>query len=127
MAEYQPGVCNLNTAETDYRRKAGHFMAVVSFIAIVLLIVFKAHGLVRFIVLAPLIYLTAISYLQAKNKFCVQYAATGKQNTDEDSKSAVIIEGTDEKTADKTKAKKMHIQAVSIGIFIAAIIALLTL
>ncbi len=117
----------MNTAETAYRRKAGNFMVVVSAVVAILLFVFGAHSIVRFVVVAPLIYLTAISYLQAKNKFCVQYAATGKQNTDESSEQAVSIADEKATQADKAKAKKMHIQAAGIGIVVAILFASIAL
>lgn len=102
-------------------------MLAVTVVAIVLLLSLSVANIIRFIAIAPLGYLTAISYLQAKNKFCVQYASTGKQNADEASKSAVAVADEKAVAADKAKAKKMHMQAIGIGIVIATIIAILPL
>ena len=128
MAKYKPGVCNLDKAETAHRRKAGDFMLALTVTATILLFVFSAQSLAVFIVVLFLSYLTAICYLQAKNRFCVQYAAAGKQNTSETSKKGAKPVAEDEaKETDRAKANNMHAQAMFIGLVVASVVAILSL
>jgi len=124
MAEYIPGVCNINAEEIAYRRKAGNFMLALSVIITVLLIIMNASFLISFILIVPFVTLTTLSYLQAKNAFCVKYAGSGQENASESSKSAKAISNRKNIEIDKAKANKMYMQSVAIGIIIALIVDL---
>ena len=84
---YVPGVCNINREEIAYRRKWGDIAAIVTVVLTVLLFVLSDNRWLRLIVFLPA-SLGAVNYLQAKNKFCVSYAAAGFQNAAEGSKKA---------------------------------------
>lgn len=116
---YQAGVCNINTTEIAYRRKAGYISFGIT------IIIFVTAFLLRNIVIAGAVgifaSITAISFLQAKNKFCVAYAGSGKQNATEGEKEAREIKNGKDRALDKAKANKMYLQAAVIGILTGAI------
>lgn len=61
-------------------------------------------------------WIGAIGYLQAKNKFCVGYAASGVyNNSDEYAKTAKIIEEASRKL-DKKRARKINTQSLAYGL-----------
>ncbi len=112
---YTPGVCNLNLPEIAYRKKVGNVslsVTAVLFIAMVLVGPSPAFGLFIFL---PL-WIGYLNYLQAKNKFCVTYAASGVFNKSD--KYAEIGKVTDDSNhkLDKAKARSMNIQSFVVGI-----------
>ncbi|MBP6880372.1 hypothetical protein KBC31_01950 [Candidatus Saccharibacteria bacterium] len=111
---YQPGVCNINTDEITYRRKAGYIslgITIIIFVTAVLLRNTTIAGAV-----AIFASISAISFLQAQNKFCVAYAGSGKQNATEGEKEATEIKSAKNRALDKAKANKMYLQAAAVGI-----------
>jgi len=54
------------------------------------------------------LFVSAIGFLQAKNKFCVGYAAAGLQNADEGSNDATKVLDTSAHTKDKQRTRKMY-------------------
>ncbi len=122
--EYIPGVCNINTAEIASRRKAGYVgLALTLFFAAALfgLDLPKATRLILFI---P-VFITAIGFLQAHNKFCVGYGAAGMQNAADGSDAAMSVEDSSAVLADKSRARTMNLQAAGIAITVTVIVALL--
>ena len=125
MAEnyYTPGVCNINPKEVAYRRKFGIGLGVAGIVGLVLALLVKAPALLG-LPLFLLYWLSAISFLQAKNHFCVSYAASGQYNKSAD--YADVAQATaDQHAIDKAKARTMNIQAVLIGAVSTALACLL--
>lgn len=120
---YIPGMCNINTAEVAYRRKAMWFGIVLSVALLVALLVLRAEWWIRAIVLFIPVYIGAIGYLQVKHKFCVSYGASGQQNASEGSDDSADV-GKENAQIDKKKARKMNLQAFGITVVVLALTAL---
>lgn len=117
---YVPGVCNINSAEVAYRKKAAYFGVAVSLVLFIVLFAFDINRYARLILFIPLL-IAAVGYLQTKNKFCVAYGATGKQNATEDSPTAEAVTDKDAAMKDKIKARSMNIQAMIIAAALTAL------
>lgn len=117
---YIPGVCNINTAEIAYRRKAGH-LGVAIFV--VLLAIMVGLGMSRWIRVALFLpaFLAAIGYLQAQKKFCVGYGAAGTQNATEGSAAATAITDKAALAKDKKRTREINLQSAAIGLIAAAL------
>lgn len=116
---YQAGVCNINSDEIAYRRKAGYVSLGITIIIFVIAILLKNTIIAGTVAIFASI--TAISFLQARNKFCVAYAGSGKQNATEGGKEAKGIKSGKDRALDKAKANKMYLLAAVIGILTGAI------
>lgn len=116
-------MCNINKAEIAYRKKAMWFGIGLSAVLFIGLLALNAPTLVIIPVLFLFVFIGAINFLQVRNKFCVSYAASGRQNADEGSRTASEITEEDARAADKAKARKMNTQALGITIVILAICA----
>lgn len=116
--EYIPGICNINHAEIAYRRKAmifGFVLAAAVFIGLYLL---DLNVWLRAAIVFVPLYIGVIGYFQVKNKFCVSYGASGKQNAaDGDAMAHEVLEA-ESIAADKRKARKMNLQALVITLVI---------
>lgn len=121
---YIPGVCNINHAEIASRRKAGHFGLGLFIVVLAASFILPIDRYARLVLFVPA-FITAIGYLQARNRFCVAYAAAGQQNADEDSTKAQAIADADAKRQDKRKARVMNTQAAFIALAITLITILL--
>lgn len=116
-------MCNINTAEVAYRRKAMWFGIGLS---AALLVAFLFSGLVWWagaIALFIPVYIAAIGFLQVRNKFCVSYGANGRQNASEGSDAALAVEDKEALKADKLKTRKMNLQALAITLAALAVAA----
>lgn len=111
-SSYIPGMCNINAAEIAYRRKAMWFGIIASVAAMAVLIVVNASWWLGAIMLFVPVYIAAIGYLQVKNKFCVSYGASGRQNADDESETAITISDADALKADRRKTRRMNLQAL---------------
>jgi len=121
---YIPGMCNINQDEIAYRRKAMYFGLGVTILLLVAMIVFQVNIFVRSLVLFIPLFIAIIGYLQTKNKFCVAYGASGKQNATDGNESAEAVADTDAQAADKKKARTMNLQAFVSTIIILVILLL---
>jgi hypothetical protein len=112
---YIPGVCNINQDEIRKRRKIGLIGLAALLVSLAGLMLLKVPALVMLVLFLPA-FLMAIGLLQAKNKFCVGYAAAGMRHT------ALAVEKIDDDEAmhrDKARARSMNLQALGIAIAIA--------
>ena len=109
---YIPGMCNINTAEVAYRRKAMYMALFVTIVLLMVLVFFQVNVFLRSLALALPLYITAICYLQVKNSFCVSYAASGQQNATDGQDTAETITEKSALAADKKKAREMYLQAL---------------
>ena len=119
--DYIPGICNINTSEIAYRKKAmilGYFIAGAIF-AVIMVVGWSvwARALVVFL---PL-YVGVINNLQVRNKFCVSYAASGRQNATDGVTVAQDVTDEAAKQSDKQKARRMNLQALAISLIILAL------
>lgn len=115
--DYIPGVCNINTAEIAYRRKAGYVGLAIVIVGLIVLLLIGAPSWTRLLLILPAI-LSASGFLQAKNKFCVAYGAAGKQNASEGSDVAEDISDNSALETDKKRARQINIQSVVIGVIV---------
>jgi hypothetical protein len=121
-SSYVPGGCNINKAEIAKRRMIGHVGLVIFVIVLVALLVFDVSRWYRIILFLPGM-MVASGYLQARNHFCTGYARAGKQNAVQGSTTASDISDEAAKASDKSKAKRMNLQASLIAL-IAMVITL---
>lgn len=110
---YVPGVCNINPAEIEQRRNAGHLGLAIFIIVLAVMIALSLDRWLRLLLILPAI-LAASGYLQAKNKFCVGYGAAGLQHADLD--DAAVKVASEAVAKDKRRARQMNLQALLIGI-----------
>ena len=69
--QYQPGVCNIDTAGVRWRRNLA-YVSSAGFFAAIVIFHFTEFGLVfRFIVCAGFAYAAALNFIQAREHFCV--------------------------------------------------------
>ncbi len=120
---YVPGMCNINTAEVAYRRKAMWFGIGLSLILLIGLLLLGAVWWVRILILFVPVYVAAIGYLQVRNRFCVSYGASGQQNASDSSEASTAV-GTENALIDKKKARRMNLQALGITLMLLALVAL---
>lgn len=123
-SNYIPGICNINHAEIKRRRQAGHIGLFLSAVVLVAIVAFHAPWAYRIIILLP-VYVAAIGYLQARNKFCVGYAGSGKQHADEGDVETIAESSAIE--ADKLRARTMNLQAFIIAAVVTVIVCLIPL
>jgi len=114
---YIPGVCNINPKEIQRRKTAGYIGAGVFVVLLALLLLIDAPAYTRALLFLPA-FVGAIGFLQAKNKFCVGYAAAGQHNANEGSETAKNIANEDNISRDKTRARQINWQAVGIAIIV---------
>jgi len=117
-------MCNINKAEVASRKKAMWAGVGISAILLIALVALSAPVLTRLVLFVP-IYVATIGYLQVKNKFCVAYGSSGKQNASEGSESASQVEDDAALAADKKKTRTMYLQAFGITAVIVAITLLI--
>lgn len=123
MAQYTPGVCNINTQEIDYRRKVGFGGVAVSGISFAFLLVLDAPLLFRVIIFLPL-FIGILNLLQAHNSFCVMYGSSAQHNAEEGSQTAQTVEDKEAISADKRKSQQMMLQALLISVAITLVLML---
>ncbi len=118
---YIPGMCNINTKEVAYRRKAMWFGIVLSVIVFIGLLLIESTWWIAALLLFIPVYIAAIGFLQVRNKFCVSYGSSGQQNANEDSTSAHTVTDSDALKADKRKTRTMNLQALGMTLVVLAI------
>lgn len=123
-SNYIPGICNINHAEIKRRRQAGHIGLFLSVVLLIIIIAFHTPWTYRIVILLP-VYVAAIGYLQAKNKFCVGYAGSGKQHADDGDVEAIAE--TSALDADKLRARTMNLQAFIIAAIVTILVCLIPL
>lgn len=123
--QYTPGVCNINHDEIVQRRKAGQLGLGLGLLILATVLSFELAWWWS-VVAWPMLFVAAIGYLQAKNKFCVGYAAAGLQNaTDGQAKASEVVDAQAKKL-DKARAKSMNLQAAGMATVATALFAGLT-
>ena len=113
---YTPGVCNIGTQETKYRRKIGWIGLIVTIIIFGILVWSAMSPLLRLLLILPAT-ISAAGFLQARAHFCFAYAEQGIHNFNAlgDKQS---IEEQDARKKDKKRGRIIILQALLIGILI---------
>lgn len=119
-AAYQPGICNINTTEVAYRKRWGYIGTYLFIVLGGIMLLGEASWWMRLVLFIPA-YTGAIGFLQARNRFCVSYAAAGQQHAAETAKRPAKVSEAN-KITDIQKARRMKLQA---GLIAAAATALL--
>ena len=122
---YVPGVCNIGEYEIARRRRSGLVgIGVAVAIAAVTLAV-AAPPVVRFV--AVLLALTAglSTYLQARRRFCVGFAAAGVENLGPDRGSVRRIGDAEARAADRRTALRLIRDALFLAAPVALLVALI--
>jgi hypothetical protein len=121
---YVPGMCNINPMEIRRRRMSGHIGLITTVFLVIIFVLAHTEWYFRIIIILP-VFLSAIGYLQARNKFCVGLASAGQQHAD----NGKAVKITDKKSLDldKLKTRTMNIQAFVIAIVVTVIVALIPL
>jgi hypothetical protein len=117
---YVPGVCNINKEEIAQRRKAGYFGLFSSIVYLGLCLTLTDMIWWRLLLVAP-VFIAAIGFLQASNKFCVSYGTSGKQNAEPASQQAHTVTNEASLVKDRVKARKMNLQALAIAIVVSLV------
>ena len=120
-SDYVPGVCNINHSEIAYRKKAVYVGVVATVTLFGVLYLLGVQAYTRVILFVP-IFIAVIGYLQTKNKFCVAYGASGKQNARNGSGTAEKVNDIDARRKDKQRANAMNIQAAVLSIIFTIIL-----
>lgn len=123
-SSYVPGVCNINRAEIAYRRKAGYVGLAIFLVAAAILLLASINRLVRLILFVPA-FIAVIGFLQARNKFCVSYAASKQQNADENTPGPKAVADTASQDLDKRRARSMNKQAAAVALLVTLCIVLI--
>ncbi len=118
---YQPGICNINTAEVAYRKRWGYIGSYLFIVLGGLMLLGEASWWMRLVLFLPA-YVGAIGFLQARNRFCVAYAAAGQQNAREASRKPIKVSDT-HYALDAIKARRLKIQASAIALLATSLLA----
>ncbi len=120
---YVPGECNIGPAEIARRRRSGWIGLAATLVLGVGLVVVGAPTWSRLLVALPL-YVAAIGFIQARDRFCVGFAAAGITNF-EALGTVHRIEDDAARTADRRHARGLLVRAATIALLGAVVFALL--
>ena len=122
---YQPGVCNIGSAEVARRRRAGDLGAIVTLVVLVVLIAIHAPPLVRLIVALPAAG-AASGYLLALFRFCAGFGSRGIFNFGQVGQTSSVAD-PDARARDRAKATQIGLASLAIGVAVAALAVVLAL
>ena len=111
---YQPGVCNNGPAEIQRRRRSGYAGIGAALALAITLLAVRAPAWTRLAEAAPLA-VGIKGFMQARCKFCVGYALSGRQNMGELGEEQ-IIEDEAARQADRRRALGMQLVATTGGL-----------
>ena len=109
--EYQPGVCNIGTAERQRRRRTGHLGSLAG---VALLLAVGGLGLPPYYGLASTVFFIAgaVGYLQDRYQFCAYYGQRGEYNLGGLDQSPETV--TDEAARRRDRQRSREIYAYSL-------------
>lgn len=119
-ADYQPGFCNIGPAEIRRRRMAGHVGLVASVAVLAVLVLAGAPAALRLLMIAPAA-VSASGYLQARLRFCANYAWRGIFNLGEIGDEARVADRR-AMAADRRMALRIGLGSLAVGL-LAGIVA----
>ncbi len=117
-AQYQPGVCNIGTAEKRARRQAGWVGLIVTVVLWGLFVVFKVSAAWRLFLFLPAM-IAATGFLQARMSFCVNFGMRGVENFGDRIGSITVIEDPVSKKRDKARSYQIIGYAAIIAVVVA--------
>ncbi len=115
--KYIPGVCNIGTAERNYRKNAG-ILAVA--LGILMFFAFYAMRVKPYLYLLEFIpiYTAAISFLQYKFHFCAEFGILGKYNFEDKIGRALTVNEKESLKLDRRKALKIILYSFAITLIL---------
>ena len=120
---YVAGACNIGPAEIGRRRRSGWIGLVAAIVLAIVLIAIGAPVWTRLLVVAPL-YVSAIGFIQARERFCVGFAAAGITNF-EALGTTHAIDDPEARAADRRHSRSLIVRSGVIAVIGAVVVALL--
>lgn len=112
---YVPGSCNIGTAETAMRRRAGRVGAALAVVLAVVLIAADADPRWRLLVALPAA-MSAVGFLQARQRFCAAYGLRGVMGFSPKVGATEAVGSDDARRKDAAVAKRIMAQSLLIGL-----------
>ena len=122
-ADYQPGVCNIGPAEIARRRQAGHVGLIATLVLFAILVLVQAPPVLRLILIIPAA-VSASGYLQAYLKFCAGFGSRGVFNFGNVGTTQQVGDA-EARSLDRSKANRIMLASLAIGIGVAVVAVLL--
>lgn len=118
MVEYQPGVCNIGTAERARRRNLGYLGFLAGVLVVVGVIVADLDPRWALASAAPF-YGGVIGVLQARAGFCAGFGLAGVYDVSDAGDERTDVSDADARRADRWRAIRMQVEA-AVGAVVAA-------
>jgi hypothetical protein len=122
---YQPGICNIGSAEIARRRRAGHVGLLVTVIVLAILVASSAPPLARLLIALPAAG-AASGYLQAALKFCAGFGSRGLFNFGPVGPTEQASDPAD-RARDRARARQIGLASLAIGVTVGIVASLLPL
>ena len=119
---YQAGACNIGPDEITMRRRVGHIGVVITIALLVFLVAIGAAPAWRLLIALPAAG-TVITYLQAINRFCVNFGWRGVFNFDRVGTVQTVTDAA-ARRADRDRALRMILTGCVIGLAIGIVAAI---
>lgn len=104
--KYVPGVCNIGPKEIENRKRFGYLGFILTIFTIAIILLLNIPSILRIVIFLP-IFLTTISFLQAKFHFCAEFAMTGVFNFSDKLRKTESIVQQEFRKQDQAKALKI--------------------
>lgn len=111
---YQPGICNIGSAEIARRRRAGHVGLVAAVVLVVVLVAIGAPPLARLLVALPAA-VAASGYLQAWLKFCGGFGSRGLFNFGPLGQTESVTDA-DARARDRGRVRQIGLASLAVGV-----------
>lgn len=121
--EYLPGSCNIGPAEVRRRQISGIIGAVLSVAYCLISLSLHAPRGIRSLIFFPLV-LTAIGWIQSRRRFCLAYGLKGVFNFGNIGEASRVQDPI-QRSADRSLALKMFVQASVIAAVFALVFTLI--
>jgi hypothetical protein len=122
---YQPGICNIGSAEIARRRMAGHVGLIATVILLAVLVAIGAPLPARLLVALPAAG-AASGYLQAWLKFCAGFGSRGIFNFGAVGQTEQVPDA-EARSSDRARARQIGLASLAIGVAVGVAAILLPL
>jgi len=112
--------CNIGPEEIGKRKQVGWIGLIITVVLLALFIIFDVAQTWRLLLFVPAV-ISAMGFLQARNKFCANYGLRGVFNFSHEFMNTSNIKDNISKEEDKRKAWQIIIHSVLIGLVVAII------
>ncbi len=116
---YQPGVCNIGTADVALRRRSGHLAAAATVGLLGALVVTRAPRVTRLLVAVPAAS-AASGYIQARSHFCAAYGSAGLYNFGALGSRQTVADAA-ARALDAARARGIGLQSLAVGLAVAGL------